>query len=96
MFLRFERFWLPAFLDSGLRQEELNAVQDIGEDKRFTEEGVGSRFQCREHQSWIGRDDEDCNPMRSLALTQLLNDLKPGHPWHLEIQKDQVIVILAV
>ena len=96
MFVGSERLGLLDFLRTGLRQEELNAIQDIGEKERFTEEGVGSRLQRRDHQSWVGRDDEDCNTLRSFHLTQPLHDLKPGHFRHLEIQEDEVIVVLEV
>jgi hypothetical protein len=80
----------------GLGQEELHAGQDIGETKRLTEEVVGSRFQRRKPQSWIGGDDQDGNPTRLLGLTQLLHDLEPRHSRHLEIEQDQVIVILEM
>ena len=96
MFLGSARLRLLDFLRTGLRQKELNAIQDIGENERFTEEGVASRLQRLNHQSWVGRDDEDCSPLRSFDLTQPLHDLEPVHFRHLEIQEDEVVVILEV
>ena len=70
--------------------------QHLGEIEGFADEILRPAAQRPQLAAGVGGDDQDREVAAGFQRRKLLHDLEPIQSWHVQVQKDQVVVVQAV